>query len=94
MLAGARVKTSIFVIVLDNDWGAMMMMMLNNNRSAIMLNHNAAMVAVVGPLEGVGMPIQPSPTEPPMQPAKAGDVASKRDVRGKIVSSFRKPFSS
>ncbi len=54
MLASARVKTSIFVVVLDNDWGAMMTMMLNNNRSAIMLNHNAAMVAVVGPLRRCG----------------------------------------
>ncbi len=45
MLAGARVTTSIFVVAFDNDGGAMMM--LNNDRSAIVLNHNAAMVAVV-----------------------------------------------
>ncbi|WGJ15264.1 hypothetical protein QEV83_02905 [Methylocapsa sp. D3K7] len=45
MLAGARVNTSIVVVAFDNDGGAMMT--LDNDRSTIVLNHNAAMVAVV-----------------------------------------------
>jgi hypothetical protein len=45
MLAGARVNTSIVVVAFDNDGGAMMT--LDNDRSTIVLNHHAAVIAVV-----------------------------------------------